>query len=140
MQIQRDIRPTSGGVVTLKTGTREVLGSNPGRACRPSRSEFSVVFSETRIKKVLLEGIPLLGPAPSCMLLDSYSNTIIMLLFFYEKHVSILRETIIIFRSLLEETGRSNNSFTSIILFSTYTFLRVEMGGSRLCKVFCMSL
>ena len=34
---------TIGGVVTLKTG------SNPGRVCRPSRSEFSVVFSETRV-------------------------------------------------------------------------------------------
>ena len=41
--------PTSGGVVTLKTGRREVPGSNPGRACRPSRSEFPVVFSETRV-------------------------------------------------------------------------------------------
>ena len=44
-------RPTSGGVVTLKTGRREVQNSNPGRACRPSRSKFSVVFSETRSKK-----------------------------------------------------------------------------------------
>ena len=33
----------------LKTGKREVLDSNPGIACRPSRSEFSVVFSETRV-------------------------------------------------------------------------------------------
>ena len=41
--------PTSGGVVTLKTGRREVPGSNPGHACRPRRSEFSMVFSETRI-------------------------------------------------------------------------------------------
>ena len=31
----------------LKTGRREVPGSNPGRSCRPSRSEFSMVFSET---------------------------------------------------------------------------------------------
>ena len=38
-----------GGVITLKTGRREVPGSNRGRACRPSRSEFSVVFSETRV-------------------------------------------------------------------------------------------
>ena len=30
-------RPTSGTAVTLKTGRREVPGSNPGRACRPSR-------------------------------------------------------------------------------------------------------
>ena len=41
--------PTSGRVVTLKTGRQEMLGPNPGRACRPSRSEFSVVFSETRV-------------------------------------------------------------------------------------------
>ena len=41
------LRPTSGSAVTLKTGRREVQGSNPGRACRPSCSEFSVVFSET---------------------------------------------------------------------------------------------
>ena len=32
-----------------KTGRREVPGSIPGRACRPSRSKFSVVFSETRV-------------------------------------------------------------------------------------------
>ena len=42
-------KATSGGVVTLKTGRREVPCSNAGRACRPSRSEFSVVFSETRV-------------------------------------------------------------------------------------------
>ena len=41
--------PTSGGVVVLKTGRRMVIGSNPDRASRPSRSEFSVVFSETRV-------------------------------------------------------------------------------------------
>ena len=39
--------PTSGGVVGLKTGRWQVPGSNPGRPYRPSRSEFSVVFSET---------------------------------------------------------------------------------------------
>ena len=43
------ISPTSGSAITLKTGRPEVPGSNPGRACRPSRSEFSVVFSETRL-------------------------------------------------------------------------------------------
>ena len=41
--------PSRGGVVTLKTGRREVPGSNPGRACRLSRSEFSAVFSETGV-------------------------------------------------------------------------------------------
>ena len=29
-----DLSPISGTVVTLKTGRREVRGSNPGRACR----------------------------------------------------------------------------------------------------------
>ena len=38
--IQNNSSPTSGRVVTLKTGKREMPGSNPGRACRPSRSEF----------------------------------------------------------------------------------------------------
>ena len=41
--------PTSGTAVTLETGRWEVPGSNPSRACRPSRSEFSMVFSETRL-------------------------------------------------------------------------------------------
>ena len=40
-------RPTSGGMATLKTGGLEVPGLNPDRACRPSRSEFSEIFSET---------------------------------------------------------------------------------------------
>ena len=40
---------TFGTEVTLRTREREMPGSNPGRACRPSRSEFSVVFSETRV-------------------------------------------------------------------------------------------
>ena len=31
--LQVPIRPTSGTVVTLKIGRREVLGSNPGHAC-----------------------------------------------------------------------------------------------------------
>ena len=44
-----DTCPTSGTEVTLKTGRREVPGYNPGCACRPSRSEFSVVFSEIRV-------------------------------------------------------------------------------------------
>ena len=33
----------------LKPGRREVPASIPGRACRPRCSEFSVVFSETRV-------------------------------------------------------------------------------------------
>ena len=37
------------GGSTLKIGKREVPGSILGRACQPSRSEFFVVFSETRV-------------------------------------------------------------------------------------------
>ena len=33
----------------LKTGRREVPVSNPGRACRLSPSEYSMVFSETHL-------------------------------------------------------------------------------------------
>ena len=33
----------------LKAGGREVPGSPPGRTCAPSRSVFSVVFSETHV-------------------------------------------------------------------------------------------
>ena len=33
----------------LKIGRREVPDSILGRACRPTRSEFPVVFSETRL-------------------------------------------------------------------------------------------
>ena len=35
---------TSNGVLTLKTRRQEVPVSNPGHACRPSRSEFSRGF------------------------------------------------------------------------------------------------
>ena len=57
--------PTSGRVVTLKTERREVPGSNPGRYCRPSRSEFTMVcFWNSRkyelgsLRKTPAEGIP----------------------------------------------------------------------------------
>ena len=39
----------SGSV--LEAGRREVPGSILDRVCRPSRSEFSVVFSETRVNR-----------------------------------------------------------------------------------------
>ena len=38
-------RPTSGTAVTLRTGRREVPGSNSGRACWPSRSGGFPLFS-----------------------------------------------------------------------------------------------
>ena len=43
------IRPTSGGAVRRSMLEREVPGLNLGHACRPSRSEFSVVFSENDV-------------------------------------------------------------------------------------------
>ena len=56
----------------LKIGTREVPGSIPGRAYRPSRSEFSVVFTETRVntgnnslKRFPTKGIPPIDLGPS---------------------------------------------------------------------------
>ena len=42
-------RPTCDEVATLKTGRRDVPGSNLGRACRLSLSDFSVVSSEVRV-------------------------------------------------------------------------------------------
>ena len=65
------LSPTKGGVSALKTGRREVLGSNPGRACRPSRLELSLVFSETcvntgqdHLERPPTEGKPPIGPGP----------------------------------------------------------------------------
>ena len=43
--------PNSGRVVALKIGRREVPGSNPACAFRLSRSEFSLVFSETSVNR-----------------------------------------------------------------------------------------
>ena len=45
----KTVRPRPHQWLRSKTGRREVPGSFLGRACRPSRSEFSVVFSETRV-------------------------------------------------------------------------------------------
>ena len=47
----------------------KVPGSSPGRACRPSRSEFSLVFSETSentgsLRKTPAEGTPPIGLGP----------------------------------------------------------------------------
>ena len=63
--------PTSSGVVTLKTGRRGVPGSNPGRACRPSHSKFSVVSLRNSrkcglesLRNTPTEGIPLIGSGP----------------------------------------------------------------------------
>ena len=43
------LAPSVAERVCAQTGRREVLGSILCRACRPSRSEFSVVFFETRV-------------------------------------------------------------------------------------------
>ena len=66
----------------LKISRREVPGSIPSRSYRPSRSEFSVVFSETRIDTYLLgflrktrtEGIPPIVPGPTSGQLDLRSQ------------------------------------------------------------------
>ena len=57
----------------FKASKWEVLDSILGRACRPSCSEFSVVFSETRVntgqdplKRPPTEGTPSVGPRPIC--------------------------------------------------------------------------
>ena len=56
--------PTSGGVVTLKTGRREVPGSNPVRV-------FRVFFRNSRkyglvsLRKTLHGGLPPIGPGPT---------------------------------------------------------------------------
>ena len=64
--------PTGGGVVELKTGRREVLGSTPGRACRPSDSEFYMVFLRNSgkyglgfLRKTPTEDMPFIGPGPT---------------------------------------------------------------------------
>ena len=36
-------------IFCAQTGRQEVLGSNPGRACRPNHLGFSVVFFETPV-------------------------------------------------------------------------------------------
>ena len=69
--IPKEVRPTSGGGIALKTSSREVPGSNPGRACRPSRSEFSAVFLRNSrkyglgsVRKTPTEGTPPIDPGP----------------------------------------------------------------------------
>ena len=49
----------------LKAGRREVSGSIPGRACRHSRSELSVVFFETRLNTGDLRKPPKEGTTPT---------------------------------------------------------------------------
>ena len=60
----------------LKTSRRVVPGSIPDRVWPPNRSEFSAVFSETRLnrlrslRKNLMEGIPPIVPGPTNAQLD----------------------------------------------------------------------
>ena len=55
-----------GGCAVLcsKTGRREVPGSIPGRTCRPSHTDFSVVFFETHVNAV---SDPLERPPTECI-------------------------------------------------------------------------
>ena len=64
--------PPVAGDSALKIGRRELPSSIPGHACRLSRSEFSVVFSETRVNtgqdppvRPPTEGTPPAGPGPT---------------------------------------------------------------------------
>ena len=47
--VSQTVRPWPYQWLRSKASRREVPGSFLGHACRPSRSEFSVVFSETRV-------------------------------------------------------------------------------------------
>ena len=74
----RAVRPWLHQQLRSKTGRREVPGSFLGHACGPSRSEFSVVFSKTRIntgqdpfERPPKKGVPLIVPCPTSGLLDS---------------------------------------------------------------------
>ena len=67
----------------LKDARREVSGSSPGRACRPSQSEFSAVLSENRIntdqdhlERPPKEGAPLIVPGSTSGRLDSKPRSI----------------------------------------------------------------
>ena len=46
------VRPWPNQWLCSKTGRRGVPRSFLGRACRPSRLEFSMVFSETRVNRI----------------------------------------------------------------------------------------
>ena len=57
-------------MVALKTGRREVPGLNPGRACRPSRSEFSELRNSRKhglgsLRKTPMEDTPPIGLGPT---------------------------------------------------------------------------
>ena len=63
--------PVAERFCTKKTGRREVPGPIPSHACRPSCSEFFVVFSEVHVntgqgplERSPMEGIPPIGPGP----------------------------------------------------------------------------
>ena len=47
------VRPSPQQWLSSKTGRREVPGSFLCHACQPIRSEFFVVFSETRVNSAL---------------------------------------------------------------------------------------
>ena len=114
-KVQMSIVPRSGGAVTLKTGRQEVTGSNPGHACRPSRSEFSVIFSETRIDtgQDLLErptrrATPI-GPGPT-------SGQLVLNIQLNPTEMTIVRIPVRIM-------GRDINLFISLMLIAVFSAL-----------------
>ena len=60
-------------VMGSKTGRREVPGSIPGSACRPTRSEIFVVFSEKREK---MSQDPLERPPKECTLIHKLRSVV----------------------------------------------------------------
>ena len=86
----------------LKTGRRQVPGSIPGCACRPSRSKFSVVFFETRVntgqdplERLPQRTLPLQGQVPQA---DNwpypYNQPTFTFLFSYDFNVSYVHYNI----------------------------------------------
>ena len=69
--IIKSLAPPVNDLICARPGRWEVRGSILGRACQPSFSEFSMVFSETRVnglgslRKTPMKGNPPIGPGPT---------------------------------------------------------------------------
>ena len=88
MEVITLISLTSSRVVAFKAGRWEVPGSNPGHACRPSRSEFFVVFSKTCIntgqdplERPPMEDTPPTGLGPKVRQSTNQSTNPVILVF-----------------------------------------------------------
>ena len=85
----------------LKAGRQEVPGWIPGHACRPSRSEFSLVFLQNSpkyelgsLRKTLTEGTPLVCSDPTSrqLILILQQNPIHLRKLFIEKQILHLKK------------------------------------------------